>query len=403
MTTTADVAIVGGGIVGLALADAWLGRFPGSRVVVHDKESALGAHASGRNSGVIHAGFYYSPETLKAQLTRRGNTMLRAFCEEQGVPVRDTGKVVVTRSAGELAGLEELYRRGQANDVPLELVDEQQLREIEPLARTVQSALWSPTTASADPAAVLTALARRVRERGGRIALGSRIVAAGPGWVTSTTEGRSSVGVVVNAAGVHAERWRTGSESGRSTGCCPSRACTGTARGLPGGCVATSIPCPMRATPSSASISRSRWTVGSRSARRRCPRCGGSRTEGVGRFSARETWQVATTLPRFLTSPHHDVPALLASEVPKHLRRRLVGEAAQLVPSVRPEDFTERGRPGIRAQLVDMRRNRLEMDFVVRTGPGSLHLLNTVSPGWTTALAMAEHVVGGWPDDDGGG
>jgi L-2-hydroxyglutarate oxidase LhgO len=114
---------------------------------------------------------------------------------------------------------------------------------------------------------------------------------------------------------------------------------------------------------------------------------------GPGRFSARETWQVATTLPRFLASPHHDVPALLAAELPKHLRRRLVGEAAQLVPSVRPEDFTVRGRPGIRAQLVDVRQNRLEMDFVVRTGPGSLHLLNTVSPGWTTALAMAEHVV----------
>ena len=131
-----DVAVIGGGIVGLALADAWLAKHPGSSVLVLDKEPGLAAHASGRNSGVLHAGFYYAPDSLKAQLTRRGNQMLRAFCAERGVPVHETGKVVVTTSAEQLESLDALSARGQANGVPLEMVDEAGLSELEPLART---------------------------------------------------------------------------------------------------------------------------------------------------------------------------------------------------------------------------------------------------------------------------
>ncbi|MFM8896598.1 MAG: NAD(P)/FAD-dependent oxidoreductase, partial [Actinomycetales bacterium] len=200
MSNTADLTVIGGGIVGLALADAWLARRPGSSVVVLEKESTLAAHASGRNSGVLHAGFYYAPDSIKARLTRRGNQMLRAFCAERAVTVRETGKVVVTQSPDELPALAELHRRGQANGVPLELVDEAGLRELEPLARTHGQALWSPSTAVADPVAVVQALATRVRERGGRVAMSTAAVAAGPGWVDTQPEGRIWSGHVINAA-----------------------------------------------------------------------------------------------------------------------------------------------------------------------------------------------------------
>lgn len=102
--------MIGGGIVGLALADAWLARHPEASVVVLEKEDRLAAHASGRNSGVLHAGFYYAPDSLKAQLTRLGNQLLHEFCAEHGVTVRETGKVVVTQSGAELPALRELLR-----------------------------------------------------------------------------------------------------------------------------------------------------------------------------------------------------------------------------------------------------------------------------------------------------
>jgi len=133
---------------------------------------------------VLHAGFYYAPDTLKAQLTRDGNKMLREFCAETGVRVKNTGKVVVTTSADQLPALATLYARGAANGVELERIDESQLYELEPLARTVGAALWSPTTGVADPVEVVIALAKRVRDRGGEILLGAQVVAAKPGLVT---------------------------------------------------------------------------------------------------------------------------------------------------------------------------------------------------------------------------
>ena len=173
--------MIGGGVVGLSLADSWLSRHPSDTVVVYDKEDHLAAHSSGRNSGVLHAGFYYAPDSLKARLTRDGNQMLKEFCRERGVALRETGKVVVTTSESQLPTLMTLLERGRANGVELELIDERGLAELEPLARTVESALWSPNTAVASPAGVVEALADRVRERGGRVVLGNEVTGAGPG------------------------------------------------------------------------------------------------------------------------------------------------------------------------------------------------------------------------------
>lgn len=119
-----DLAIVGGGVVGLGIAKAWKARNPSDKIIVVDKETHVGAHASGRNSGVLHAGFYYAPDSLKARLTKDGNAMLRAFCYEHGVPIRETGKVVVTQSHAEIPALEELYRRGLLNGCELEIVED---------------------------------------------------------------------------------------------------------------------------------------------------------------------------------------------------------------------------------------------------------------------------------------
>lgn len=119
MSEWCDVAVVGGGIVGLAIADAVLARRPEARVVVLEKEQRVGEHASGRNSGVLHAGFYYHPESAKARLTQRGNQLMRAFCADQDVPLRETGKVVVTTGPGQLPALHDLHARGAASGVPL--------------------------------------------------------------------------------------------------------------------------------------------------------------------------------------------------------------------------------------------------------------------------------------------
>jgi len=390
-----DVLVIGGGIVGLAIADELLRVHPDLDVEIHDKETSLAQHASGRNSGVLHAGFYYSPDSMKARLTRVGNSLLREFCTERGVTVRDVGKVVVTRSAEELPLLHDLYERGVTNGVELDVIDERRLAELEPLARTHEQALWSPTTGSADPMAVITALAARVQERGGRVVLGSSVRAAGPGWVT-TSEGYRSVGHVVNAAGLHADtvgRWFGVGEEYRML---PFKGLYWYGSWPAGRLQRHVYPVPDPRNPflgvHLTVAADGRAKIGPTA----IPALSREAYSGVSGLSAGEAWQVARTLPRFLASPHHDAKSLIASEMPKYLHSHLVKEAAQLVPSVRPEDFRTKGRAGIRAQLFDTRRNRLEMDFVVRPGPRSTHVLNAVSPGWTTALAMAREVVADW-------
>jgi L-2-hydroxyglutarate oxidase LhgO len=114
---------------------------------------------------------------------------------------------------------------------------------------------------------------------------------------------------------------------------------------------------------------------------------------GIAGFRFGEAAQVVRVVQAFLRSPHHDALGLLRAELPKYYRAHLIRQAAALVPSVRAEDFTVKGRSGVRAQLFDIRERRLEMDFVVRGGDRSTHVLNAVSPGWTSALAVAEHVV----------
>ena len=174
--TRADVALVGAGILGLAVAREILTRRPGLRVTVLEREDRVGAHQTGHNSGVVHAGIYYAPGSLKARLCVEGARELYAFCERHAVPVARCGKVIVATTAAELPGLDELERRGRANGVPgLRRVHRDGLRELEPHAEGV-AALHSPATGIVDFPAVARALAADVAESGGTIALGREVL-----------------------------------------------------------------------------------------------------------------------------------------------------------------------------------------------------------------------------------
>jgi L-2-hydroxyglutarate oxidase LhgO len=395
VTPTADAAIIGGGVVGLALADAWLARRPGDRVIVFDKEDRLAEHASGRNSGVLHAGFYYAPDSLKARLTRDGNAMLRAFCAEEGVAVRETGKVVVTTAETELPALDQLAARAEANGVNVELVDEQGLAELEPLARTVGRALWSPTTAVSDPVAVVRALAGRVERRGGQVRLGANVVAAGPGWVQTAKDGRLEVGHVINAAGLHADTVAHWFGVGEDYRMLPFKGLYWYANWEPGRLQRHVYPVPDARNPFLGVHLTVTVDGKAKVGPTAIPALWREDYGGVTGFSGRELAQIAGLYPKFLRSTHHDVPGLIKAELPKYLRRYLVGQASRLVPSVRAEDFATKGRVGVRAQLLHRPTGRLEMDFVVRGGERSTHVLNAVSPAWTSSLAVADYVVDG--------
>ena len=171
------IGVVGAGIVGLAVAREVSRRLPGAQVTVFDKEDRLAAHQTGHNSGVVHAGLYYRPGSLKARMCARGVPLLREFCAEHGVPFRELGKLVVALDAGELPALEEIERRARGNAVPdLVRLDAAGMREIEPHVSGV-AALHSPHTAVVDYPRVCAALAAEVERAGGTVLLSSAVTA----------------------------------------------------------------------------------------------------------------------------------------------------------------------------------------------------------------------------------
>jgi (S)-2-hydroxyglutarate dehydrogenase len=390
---SADVVIVGGGIVGLTIALELRHRRPTASIVVIEKEHAVGMHASGRNSGVLHAGFYYTADSLKAKLTRDGNRRLAAWCDEHGVPLRRCGKLVVARDASEHAGLDLLLERAALNGVPLEAVDEADARRIEPRIRTAGRALWSPTTAAVDPGAVMRAMAVQAQRRAITLAVNTRWLSHAPGLVR-TLAGTVAAGYVVNAAGLHADRIAHAYGFGANLRILPFRGtylyaspdapelrthvypvpdldmpflgvhftvtADGTSKIGP-----TAFPLPWREAYDLTSLS-------------------GASTRDVV-----ET--VASSLALFADDPSFRRHA--ATELPKLRRSHLVKHAAELIEGVGPDDYLRWGRPGIRAQLYDAAKRRLVMDFRFEGDDRSMHVLNAVSPAFTCSLAFAELVV----------
>ena len=204
-----DVAIVGGGAVGIATAYKILRRRPAASLVILEKENALAAHQTGHNSGVIHSGIYYRPGSLKATNCRRGVEELIQFCDEHGVGYELCGKLIVATDSAELPALEALYDRGVTNGVAgLKRLGAEELEEIEPEARGA-GAILSPNTGIIDYSEVVRAAAEDIRSRGGAIVLGARLIAcreSGAGVSLETTAGAFEARSAIAAAGLHSDR-----------------------------------------------------------------------------------------------------------------------------------------------------------------------------------------------------
>lgn len=388
-----DVVVVGGGIVALGLGIALLRKRPELKVVVLEAENKLALHGSGRNSGVLHAGFYYSPDSLKAQLTRRGNELLRQLCHDENSPLRECGKVVVTRNAEENIRLEELYARAIANGVDVKMIDIQELRRLEPFAQTHEVALWSPNTAVASPTGVTEMMARVFTRLGGEIRLGQKVDSIDVNEVFLVSKERLKARHVVNAAGLYADKLAHSAGVGHNYTILPFKGLY-----LYGNSKAPSLsrhvyPVPDPRNPFLGVHLTLTVDGKTKIGPTAIPAFSRLNYTKFGNIRFDELWPIATTLPKFLLSKHHDGLGLIKSEIPKYLRRVIVKKATQLVPSVKADQFELWGQSGIRAQLFNLSERRLEMDFVVESGEKQTHILNAVSPAWTGSLSFGEYVA----------
>jgi len=203
------IAIIGGGIVGLATGLEFTKRFPGISLAIIEKESALARHQTSHNSGVIHSGIYYKPGSLKARLCVEGVNALLHFCQENDVPYEICGKIIVATSAAEIPRLKTLFERGQGNGLHgLRLLNREEIRQIEPYAAGIQG-IHVPGTGIIDYAKVSEKYAEIITSRGGKVLLSHKVIGlrrSGATTVVETTQGPIEAGLVINCAGLHSDR-----------------------------------------------------------------------------------------------------------------------------------------------------------------------------------------------------
>jgi L-2-hydroxyglutarate oxidase len=390
--SSTDFLILGGGIIGLSVARELKRRFPGTGVTLLEKEPAYGLHASGRNSGVIHAGFYYSADSLKAKLTRAGNQAMTSYCEAKKIPLNRCGKLVVAKDEADLAQLDELLRRGKANDVPLENLTEEEARQIEPRVKTHERAIFSPTTSSADPRRVIEAMTEDALKEGVTMHAGAPYLRRKNGHII-TPRGRFAAGHIVNAAGLYADKIALDFGFSERYRILPFKGLYLYSDEPPNTFRTHIYPVPDLRNP----FLGVHFTVKDdghvKIGPTAIPALWREQYRGFDNFKFGEFVEVLFREAGLMLSSSFDFKKLAVEEVQKYSRPHLVGLASRLAHGVQLQDYTRWGEPGIRAQLLDIKARKLEMDFVIEGDKDSTHLLNAVSPGWTCSIPFASYVV----------
>jgi L-2-hydroxyglutarate oxidase LhgO len=388
---TCDFLIIGGGVIGLSIARELRRRQPTARIVLLEKESFCGAHSSGRNSGVLHAGFYYTPDSLKAKFTRLGNERLTAYCETNGIALNRCGKLVVAKDAADLPSLAELARRGRANGIDLEELSAADARKIEPRVKTYERALFSPRTSTVNPLLVVEAMQADAQREGVEIRLGAAYQAR-DGRRVRTSGGSIEAGYVVNAAGLYADKIALDYGFSAKYRILPFK-------GLylysdePAGAFRTNIyPVPDLRNPflgvHFTITADGKAKIGPTA----IPAFWRENYAGLGNFKLGELLDVAARGFGLLANAQFDYRRLAVEEIAKHSRKKMVSLASVLAEGVHERNYRKWGRPGIRAQLLDITKRKLEMDFVLEGDRRSMHVLNAVSPAFTCSLPFADYV-----------
>jgi len=392
MQTNPDFLVVGAGVVGLAVALEVRRRQPDSSVVILEKEGEVALHSSGRNSGVLHAGFYYTADSLKARFSREGTRRWTEYCLDRGLAINRCGKLVVAKGPHELEGLAELKRRGDRNGVVLQEVSQEEAREIDPAAKTFEKALFSPTTASVDPAEVVRTLASDVRGAGVEIHFDTRALAR-KGKVLETDRGDYQPGYLINAAGLYADRLARAYGFGHDLDILPFKGLYLYGDPRERRPRVHIYPVPDLSKP---------WlgvhfTMGVRGEVKigptAIPAFWREHYRGWENFSFTEATSILSTEASLFLRNDFGFRNIALDEVKKYARPVLVRQGAELVDGVSMESFRRWGKPGIRAQLFHRKERRMLMDFHLEGDDRSLHVLNAVSPAFTCALPFAEFVL----------
>ena len=391
----ADFVVIGAGIVGLSIARELKRREPKASVLVLEKEDRPGRHSSGRNSGVLHSGIYYPAGSLKARICGQGAREMAEYCAARGLPLRRIGKVLVPTRAEDAPQLDLLVGRAASNGVEADRLDGAALARREPEARSATGeGLFVPATAVVSSGEVMASLAGEAVKEGIELRCGGTLGAVDPARHELSWSGEPiRYGHAVNAAGLHADTVARRFGAGRRYTLLPFKGSywkLDPASGLRLNHLVYPVPdlrVPFLGVHTTTAIDGTVY-VGPTAV----PAFGRESYRGLEAVTAGEFLRIAGLLARQYLGGRDGFRRLAWQEGRRFSRRHFAEAARSLLPRLRPEHLLACDKVGIRAQMLDMKERRLVTDFLVEAGPNSTHVLNAVSPAFTSAFPLARLV-----------
>jgi len=373
------VLIVGAGIVGMTLAYEWRNKNPQDEIVIIDKEAHEAFHASGKNSGILHAGFYYTADSLKAKLTARGNKLMKEFCYKHNIKVNETGKLVVAKNEDEVETLFELEKRSKSNNAGAYIISQKESEKIDSNVKTYKYALYSPNTASVNPREVCRVLRKDLESRGVKFIFNMPF-----------EKYNKSYDFLINAAGLYADKIAHQFNVGLDYTMIPFKGLY--LKYLGSDKIKTQIyPVPNIKNPflgvHFTLMADNTIKIGPTA----IPAFWRENYAGFSRFRLDEFLEILKIETKMFFK-HKWFRDLAFYEMRYYIPKNLINEAKKLVKKLRG-DFKVYP-PGIRAQLVNLNTDELIMDFLVEKRENQIHILNAVSPAFTASFAFAEYVLG---------
>jgi len=391
---TFDYLIIGGGIIGLAIARNLINRFPSSHIVILEKEKDVGYHSSGRNSGVLHAGFYYTADSLKAKFTRDGNNQMKEYCRQNNLKINECQKVVVVKDETELEALFELEKRGKTNGVNVKIIKEEELFEIDSNVKTYKYALHSPETATVDPIEVNMAIKNELIKKGITFYFNETYDKKDENNIVITKKGNKfKAKKIINAAGLYADKVAKDFNFSDNYTIIPFKGIYLKYHGKDKPVKTNVYPVPNLKNP----FLGVHFTVTVDGAVKigptSMPAFWRENYKAFKQFKVNELINILWWEARLFLTNAFGFRNLAFDEIKKYNKKYFANLALNMVKEMDVDGFDEWGKPGIRAQLLNVKTKELVMDFVVESDSNSIHVLNAVSPAFTCSFPFANWVV----------
>lgn len=394
MKNNSKVVIIGGGILGLTIARQLLKDYHGISVSILEKESSLGVHASGRNSGVLHTGIYYPSNTMKAKFCKNGADAMFEYAQNNGVSVKKSGKVIIATSQEEIPQLDKLMENSKNSGIAAERIVGQGISDIEPLANNEYEGIYCKDTAVIDSKGLLKKLEEEVIALGAKIIFSQKVVSVSlkERYLYSEND-RYNFDFVINASGSHADAIAKLFGIGNEFILIPFKGIyyklkDHFASNLKGSIYPVPNPnLPFLGIHFTKNIFGDTY-IGPTA----IPALGRENYSLLKGLNLIESSSVLFYLSKLFINNNQNFRSLVLTEFPHLFKYGFFDSAKKLITKLNPTLIEKSPKVGIRPQLFNKKSNTLEMDFLFKIDDISLHLLNSISPAWTSSFAVAEHI-----------